>query len=250
MTTIFTCADRFDDMMTCIYDAWSSRLGHSNIRLKTEPIGNLELFCEYRHIEHDMTKAVSVTRSIQKKISGRAYVMVYHAAMSNCPDKLDDIYRFLIAGFHYGPSVLDYLQEPVVMRLFEINRKVSNEAHYFKEFVRFSNLPGDILVSHIAPKSDVLTLIAGHFADRLPSENWMIVDDVRRTAVIHPKDQDYYLTSLSEKEMDQLSHRTDDPYVNLWKGFFHTIGIHERRNPKCQRNMLPIWYRKNMTEFQ
>ena len=50
---VFTCCDTFDDMMTCIYDAWAARLGHSNIRLQTEPIGNFELFCEYRHIDAD-----------------------------------------------------------------------------------------------------------------------------------------------------------------------------------------------------
>ena len=44
---IFTCSDNFEAMMTCIYDAWAARLGHSNIRLQTEPVGNLELFCEY-----------------------------------------------------------------------------------------------------------------------------------------------------------------------------------------------------------
>ena len=47
---VFTCEDEFEAMMTCIYDAWSARLGHSNVRLMTEPIGNLELFCQYRHV--------------------------------------------------------------------------------------------------------------------------------------------------------------------------------------------------------
>lgn len=41
---IFTCKDRFDDMMTCIYEAWASHLGHNNIKLRTEPIGTMELF--------------------------------------------------------------------------------------------------------------------------------------------------------------------------------------------------------------
>ena len=50
--TIFTCEDHFDAMMTCVYEAWASRLGHSNVKLKTEPIGNLELFCNYRHVEY------------------------------------------------------------------------------------------------------------------------------------------------------------------------------------------------------
>ena len=71
--TIFTCNNTFEDMMSCIYTAWAARLGHNNVRLKTEPIGNLELFCDYRHVEHDADKTASVIRSIQKKISFHAY---------------------------------------------------------------------------------------------------------------------------------------------------------------------------------
>ena len=250
MRTVFTCKDQFDDMMTCIYEAWASRLGHSNIFLLTEPLGNLELFCEYKHIEPEPQKTASVVRTIKQKVSYQAYSMVYRAAMSHEKNKLDSIYRFLIAGFSYGPSVLNYLQEPVVMRIFELNRKVANEAHYFKEFIRFSNQENDILISHISPKSNVLTLVAPHFADRLPSENWMIIDDTRQNAIVHPSDQDYYFTALSEKEMAHLSQKTNDPFIGLWKDFFETIGIKERKNPRCQRNMLPLWYRKNMTEFQ
>lgn len=247
--TVFTCNDQFEDMMTCIYDAWASRLGHSHVQLRTEPIGNLELFCDYRHVEKDSAKAASVVRSIQKKISMRAYMMIYRAAMSDQDDKLDAIYRFLVAGFYYGASIINYLQEPTVMRILELDRSVSNEAHSHREFIRFSNLPGDVLVSHISPKSNVLTLTAPHFADRLPSENWMIIDDTRYTAVVHPADQDYYLTTLSQKEMDHLSQLRDDPFVDLWKVFFKSIGIEQRKNPRCQRNMLPLWYRKHMTEF-
>ncbi len=33
---IFTCKDRLEDIMTCIYDAWSEalRIGHDQIQLK------------------------------------------------------------------------------------------------------------------------------------------------------------------------------------------------------------------------
>ena len=61
--TVFTCEDNFDAMMTCVYEAWASRLGHSNIKLKTEPLGNLELFCDYRHVDADPKKTASVVLS-------------------------------------------------------------------------------------------------------------------------------------------------------------------------------------------
>lgn len=250
--TIFTCLDRFEDMMTCIYDAWASKLGHKNIRLLIEPIGNLELFCEYLHVDADEKKTASVISSIQRKISFEAYQMVYRCAMSQLPEKLDVIYRFLLLGFAYGGKVVQMLQHPAVIAIFELNRKVLNEAHLFREFIRFTSMQDDVLVAHIEPKSDILTFLAPQFEDRMPSENWMIIDDNRKTAVVHPTDCEFYLTSLSEEEFQRLEVLEDksDPFVELWKGFFETIGIKERKNYRCQRNHMPIWYRKHATEFQ
>ena len=182
--------------------------------------------------------------------------MVYHAAMAaDEEEKLDSIYRFLILGFHYGRQILDSLQNPIVMKIFELERKASNEAHIFRECIRFTEMNHHILVGIISPRCDVITLIAPHFVDRLPSEDWMIIDDSRRTAVVHPADQPYYLTSLSEEEMSEFLARESaakdtDSMTALWKTFFQTIGIKERKNPVCQRNLIPLWYRKHMSEMQ
>lgn len=249
---VFTCRDDFESMMTCIYDAWTARLGHSNVRLQTEPVGNLELFCEYRHVDSDTEKAKKVICSIQKKISPEAYRMVYSAAMSFRSDKLDIIYRFLILGFAYGKQVQQMLGNPYIASIFELNRKVGNETHQFREFVRFSRLDNQILFSIIEPKCNVLTLLAPHFADRMPSEDWMIVDKTRLLSIVHPKDQAYFLTSVTPQELAYMedSRHHADLYENLWKSFFHSVAVEARANTRCQRNFLPLWYRKNMPEFQ
>ena len=39
-------------------------------------------------------------------------------------------------------------------------------------------------------------------------------------------------------------------YSELFEHFFHTIAIKERKNLGLQRNMLPLRYRKYMTEFE
>ena len=72
--TVYTCSPDLASILTCIYEAWNSRLGYRNVRLMTEPVGNLELFCDYCHVEPDTEKAASVTRSIQKKIGAAANV--------------------------------------------------------------------------------------------------------------------------------------------------------------------------------
>ena len=47
--TIYTCENTFEAMMTCIYDAWASKEGHQNIRLKAEPdrYGKSEESCPF-----------------------------------------------------------------------------------------------------------------------------------------------------------------------------------------------------------
>lgn len=248
---VFTCEDSFDAMMTCIYDAWSARLGHDNIKLQTEPVGNLELFCEYRHIDPDQEKVKKVIRSIQQKISPKAYRDIYRAAMSDEPQKLDIIYRYIVMGFVYKSQITQMFALPQVAALFELNRKVANEAHLFREFIRFSRLDNQILMSVIEPKCNVITLLAPDFSDRLPSEHWMIVDKTRMLSVVHPADADYFLTPVTEEEFAHMKASQDgaDPYTGLWKAFFHSVAIDQRKNPRCQRNHLPLWYRKNMLEF-
>ncbi|MCU6761122.1 probable DNA metabolism protein [uncultured Roseburia sp.] len=249
--TIFTCDDTFEAMMSCIYDAWASGHGHQNIRLKTEPIGNLELFCEYVHITADTAKSQRVIHAVRKKISHYAYEMVYRCAMSCSEDKLDIIYRFLLLGFSQGAKVTNMLQQPAVMNLFKQNRAVINETHLFREFVRFNSAKNGILVSFIEPKSNLLTLLSPAFDDRIPSENWMIIDKSHMTAAVHQADNETYFTPLTHSELKQISNSlaNADQYIELWKDFFKTTGIRERFNPVCQRPHLPVWYRKNVTEF-
>lgn len=251
MMTVFTCGESFEAMMTCIYEAWASRIGHENIRLQLEPVRQEELFCRYIHVEPDARKTEKVVRSIRKKISYEAYRQVFFAAMSFQEERLDAIYRFLVLGFSVGPRLTDMMFRPEVMWILELCRKSANEANYFREFTRFT-LVGGIYVAHIEPKCNITAISAEHFADRMPSEHWMILDDRRRIAAVHPKDQPFYMTELSEKEMERLRRTEEekDLYTDLWKEFFRSIGIEARANEKCQRGHMPLWYRRHATEFQ
>ena len=69
---------------------------------------------------------------------------------------------------------------------------------------RFQSLDGRVYVSHLEPKSDVIMLVGRHFADRMPSEYWMIVDDNRKTVCVHPKDGENYLRYLTDGEFEAL----------------------------------------------
>ena len=252
---IFTCKDRLEDIMTCIYDAWSEALliGHDQIQLKKEPVFQQTILDEYIHVDQDLSKAEKVIRSIRRDISDEAYLNIYLATLSVEEDALQAIYNFLRVGFKIGESVLQQYANPHVMRILELRRKVSNESHHFREFARFERLnSSNVYVSHLEPKSDVIMLVGRHFADRMPSEQWMIIDDNRKTACVHPKDGENYLRYLTDEEFQTLrkTEEYEDEYTDLWKTFFHAIVIDERKNYVCQGNLFPLWKRKHAVEFK
>lgn len=250
--TVYLCEDSLEGILTGVYDAWMSRRGHDNVRLEIEGQGNtMELFCEYVAAVPDEQKVEKVITAIRTKISEEAYEAVYKAALSRSGGRADHIYRFLIRGFKKGPGIVHMLQLPEVFQIFEMCRNLDNEAHLETEFLRFVEMEGDLLVSRIGPKNDVLVLIAPHFADRMPAENWIIYDERRKKAALHPAGRSWFLMDLDSDEWEEKLHKAsqEDEYRALWKALRRSITIKERWNPACQRTHMPLRYRAYMPEF-
>ena len=163
---IFSCKDRFEDMMTCIYDAWVYGIssGHDQVQLRKESVYQQDLFHEYIHVSYDQEKTEKVIRSIRNKISWNAYISVFYACLSMEEDALQAIYDFLRLGFKVGAKVLDMQNRPEVMRIWELRRRIGNESTYFHEFARFTSIDSKVYLCHIEPKNNVLLLVADHFA--------------------------------------------------------------------------------------
>ena len=252
---IYVCDNSIDGIFTAIYQAWSSRYGHDNIKIEEKCENgnclNFELFAEYVNVATEFSLALKVSKSIKEKISEEAYEMVCRVALSDYIGKADLIYRFLILGFRTGGSILEQLSNEVVNNVFRISKNVVNEMHHLLGFVRFSEQSNGLLTSVIHPKNNILTLITPHFADRLPTERFVIYDANRKLATLHVPGKAWILTEIPELDQSELSKISfeEDDYRDLWKSFFNHIAIKERSNPKLQRNNLPLRFRGDMIEF-
>lgn len=249
--TIYTCVPEWEAMLTCIYEAWKSGKGHENIMLLLEPVEQLTLFDEYIHVDASPEKAEKVADAVIRKISLQFYENLAYTSMAYEEEVLDNIYRVMILGFAYGPNVIDMVQYKDIMRNCQIRKRVGTEANHFREFIRFHAIGNSVFVAHIEPKSRILPALGPDFLDRMPSEHWVIVDDVHSEAVIHPKDRPFFFRTLSKEELNELkqTEEQNDEYTGLWKTFFNSIAIEQRKNPKCQRNLFPVWTRKHAVEF-
>ena len=73
MIRVFQCEESLTGILTGVYDAWGSRLGHANVRL-IAGIENPQLFCEYEDVSPDVEKAGKVMRTIKNRMGKMRFV--------------------------------------------------------------------------------------------------------------------------------------------------------------------------------
>lgn len=256
LTRIYQCEDSVNGILSAVYDAGVSGYGHKYIRIQpvtTESVYNIEMFAEYIKVDTSGKKAESVLNAVRAKISYEAYYFVMSVVLADDVSRGDVIYQFVTYGFTIGRDITKALQLDCVIQMFNIKRNVQNEAHKFLEFLRFQEIrkSPSVLFAKMEPNNRILTIVTSHFEDRFNAEYFIIYDKRHGEASFHSPDgrcEIRILTEEEEKKFDELLN-LDEKYVDLWKVFFETIAVEERKNSNLQRNNLAIRYRKHMTEF-
>lgn len=250
---IFCCEDSVDGIFTAVYEAWASRKGLDRVMVQAGENQNYQLFAHYRQVETDHEKAARVADSIRKKMGAEDYETIYYAALARDEGKGEAIFRTLVLGLAVVKrrNITRNLQVPCVARVFELARRVGNESHRYRMFLRFHELEDEtVMFSEIEPENQVLSLLGDHFSDRFPMVNFMIFDRSHEECLIHQAGKQWVIlqdADLDEERIHRYS-RKEKEYTRLWKGFVASIAIEERRNPRCQMNFMPKKFWKHMTE--
>lgn len=250
---ILICPDSLEGIFTGIYDGW--KLGNEGfeVELSMGRPGQAQLFCHYQTVDADPEKAEKVAGTIKRRLGPETYEQLCYAACSAEDDKGTCMYyalREALSGGGGARCVLENLKNPYILKIARMRQTVWHEMHRFLGFVRFREIQNGILFSEIGPDNPILPLLGPHFADRLPRENWMIYDEKRRDALVHPAGKSCYIRRQALLEADRLQGlQKDEVYASLWKEFCQSISVSERENPRAQRQNLPHKYRKYLTEF-
>lgn len=254
MKRVYVCNDTITGIFSGIYDAWKTKLGQEQLGIVLKDCIDQELFCEYAEVVESEKKTIAVENLIKKHLGYEAYWEIYHAVLSSDKEKGDAILGMMLEARNIPQSkkIMQHLSHPKVRKVFELSRNVSNEAHYYREIIRFRELDNGILFSQIEPKSQILTCLGDHFTDRFPLENWMIYDRTHKMFLVHPESKHWVLVLdevVNEEAIKKVSVK-EKTYEKLWKGFFESVAIEERKSYDRQRQHLPLHYRKHVTEFQ
>lgn len=251
--TVYRCENSLESIFTAIYLAYEEKRNHGDtyISLTDDPV----LFAEDVYVTPDQDKMNKVRRSLYRIFGEQDYMSLCMALASEDEGKAQAVYRTVVDGLSGGRKaghLLDNLANDDVHHTFALARVVGREIGHLREFVRFQELENGVLYSKIEPRNNVAAFLMPHFSDRLPQENFMIHDGQRGIFAIHPAGKQWYLFYGGEQEAGfalEISAQERE-YQELFRYFCHRIAIEERRNPKLQQNMLPLRFRKNMTEFQ
>ncbi|TLU82241.1 MAG: DNA metabolism protein [Chlorobium sp.] len=205
------------------------------------------LFEEGCYISTDTAAAEEFFSRLQKQASEAAYTF-YYFTMAEREGLETSMLRYLSLAMRHGSKVNGYLTHPAVKEIVTVARKAGRELHRMKGLLRFEKLQDGAYLAKMEPDNNIIHPLALHFSKRLRAENWFIYDVRRRTAARWNRGtlmlgaiEQFTAPALSEEEKAVQA---------LWKTFFGTIAISERRNPRLQKSNMPMKYWKYLTEKQ
>lgn len=190
-----------------------------------------------------------IVEQIARRIGVYSFSLMYDVYLSEEENKELILYYFLKNALKYCSNVLYYRNLKCVSEVLRISNYVRHEAHKMKGFLRFRELEKKVLYAEMEPTNDILFLVSKHFTERLKNEFWIIKDKKRRILSIYDKKQ--FVIVLEEDFQLILRESEEEEKIEaLWKAFYKTIGIKERKNERCRRNFMPKKYWKYITEVK
>ena len=237
----------FDGFLTAVFDAVYARKNPVDIVDWNGSVQS-QLYCDYIYADTDLEKARRVYDSIAKKISYTARYNVFCVFLSDTEGREKLLFDYLQYGYRLGKNVDAYLTIDTIRKVADTAKRVGNEAHMHKEFIRFAELKNGAYYAEISPKNNILPMLSGHFLERFPSMPWMIHDLTYKQCMVYDGKQCRIEYVQSEPVIEYSD--AEIKYRNLWKLFYDTIEIKERHNEKCRMNFMPKRYWKHLVEMK
>jgi probable DNA metabolism protein len=242
---LFIYDNTFEGLLTAIYDGFYSKEPPTYIYGSTDTNTPL-LLGEIIEIITNNYKFKKVKSAIINKVDFFALKKLYMVFLSNDKDKAMVIFKYLKIAFKLGDDVHNFLNIDEVRLVEDINRRVSIESHRFEGFIRFNYIDEKFLYASIEPDNDIVELLGDHFKNRFSKEYFIIHDISREKALIY-NGFSYEIISMDKETYEKLKSH-DDEYANLWKTYFKSTTIEERKNIKLQCRMMPKRYWKHILE--
>ncbi|MFW5721135.1 MAG: TIGR03915 family putative DNA repair protein, partial [Bacteroidota bacterium] len=207
----------------------------------------------------DIEKFNKLWNAIKKKSSVQNCQRIFKSFLSEMQGIEMIIYDYikLIVETDYNVE-LDFSQD-AVLKINNIQKKVGKESQRVLMFVRFQKTVDEIYYASFDPKYNVIPLTVNHFKNRFANQKWIIFDTRRKYGFYYDLENVREITIGKNKinfetgKVDRhVLHVSEKLFQKLWKNYYDSINIKERKNLKVQMQFLPkrFWKYLPEKEFQ
>lgn len=240
----------FEGFFTAVFDAYERKL--NTVQIYKNSAALPLLFAEKHEVNTDTAKAGRVITKL-KEIAGKESIdLLWKCFLS----ETEGIETAMLAAIRYAlqakKDIFGDYGDPDVLLLRQTEKKIRRERHRMTAFVRFQLSSDELYYSIIEPDFDVLPLIIKHFEGRYADQRWLIYDSRRKYGIYYDLKEVNFVqpeTTENTSRGAMLELKEEETlYQLLWKDYFKSTNIKERRNMKLHLQHVPKRYWKYLTE--
>lgn len=241
----------WEGLLTVVFDIFDYKIQPIYVGVTGSYQGGF--FSEVHTVTQVTEKAERVRKGLLKKVDKQAYMDLYCSFLSESPAAYLLVLRTICYYFGSDGDASKNYSFDQVLQIRQLARSVMRERHRMKAFVRFKLLNDGLYLALVEPDFNVLPLIAKHFEQRYADQRWLIFDAKRNYGIY------YDLVHTSEIKFEQGEQPSlgsitihldeqEDKYDELWRRYFKSVNILERKNSKLHIQHVPFRYWKYLNE--
>ncbi len=243
----------FEGLLSVVFQCYQQKLVPTDICREAD--FQEVLFTEKQTISTDEQQADRVWKALRKKLHQRNKELPFMAFLSGEPGIEMMLFRFARRLFDTNFSIETDYGDSDVLQLKKLERKVLQEISRLLQFVRFQETKDGLYFAPVEPAYDVLPFTLRHFKNRFADQQWLIYDlkrdygfyyDLKTIREVEISEETF--SRLDGKVNSNLLQEQEVAYQVLWKNYFDSINIKERKNHKLQRQHMPQRYWKFLPE--
>lgn len=237
-------------LMTLIFEVFEYKFVVSHI--ENLALNNQQtLFGECHRVYTNTEKSNRVMKGIVRKTEKSALLELYYVYLSESHDMELLILRTIQYYMNSSPAASQNYAQEAVLKVKQIEKSVRRERHRMKAFIRFKKMENDLYFARIEPDFNVLPIVSKHFKNRYADQEWLIYDIKRNYGLYYNK------TEVTEVQLDNIpnndfilknSDKEENLYDDLWRRYFKSTNITERKNSKLHIQHVPKRYWKYLNE--
>lgn len=251
-SVVYLYDNTFEGLLTTIYEGYAQKNFQAIITIKEAYVPLM--FADIFTIETNADKASRVWKGLVKKLSPGERNLLVKCFLSELPQREEVIFQYVQYALGSAINISSNYGNKYVLELAQIGKMVGREKHRMEAFVRFQKLKDETYYAVVEPDFDVLPLISSHFKGRYADQKWIIYDLKRKYGIAYDLEKvtqiklDFELESIDADNVVAAYDIEEVLYQTLWKAYFNSVNIKERKNMKLHLRSMPRRYWKYLTE--